>query len=165
MDNEADAELVQVARDNQAAFDATLESYVGQKLAYALRRLTQGEREVWFDATDCIWCVFDDPAFERCEEGVARAKGSSVVAAGTSASCDLQVYWSLGDVVMPPACDATWVAQRIAQEAARQLRAKGYRCSVEERPGEDGPHRGVVVRRPVLLNLIKGTVPFIRFLG
>ena len=81
---------------------------------------------MWFDATDCIWCVFDDSAFERCEEGVARARGSSVVAAGTSASCDLQVYWGLGDVVMPPACDATWVAERIAQEAARQLRAKTH---------------------------------------
>ena len=35
-------------------------------------------------------------------------------------------YWGLGDVVMPPACDATWVAERIAQEAARQLRAKTH---------------------------------------
>lgn len=34
MDNEADAELLQVARDNQAAFDATLESYVDQNELY-----------------------------------------------------------------------------------------------------------------------------------
>ena len=37
------------AQHNRAAFDATLEGYVGQKLAYSLKRLGCGESEVWFE--------------------------------------------------------------------------------------------------------------------
>ena len=138
----------QSAEHNRATFDTTLEDYVGQKLAYPTKQLEQGERELWFDATDCVWCVFDDPAFERYEDAWTDLRASSD---DGSASCDdeasdLQIYWSLGDVVMPAACDSTWVASRIADEAARQFRSQGYRCKLQERTVDGEPHVGVSVR-------------------
>lgn len=140
------AQDLHAAQLNRQTFDATLEGYVSQKLAYSLKRLQQGERELWFDATDCVWCVFDDPAFVRREDtGLT----------GTDVPTDLQVYWSLGHVVMPSACDVPWVGEHIAQEAQRQLEELGYRCRIEHRTIDeidDQPHVGVSVRTPGLLS-------------
>lgn len=156
----AGAELAQVAQRNRKAFDETLEAYVGQKLSHPVKRLTQGERELWFDATECIWCVFDDPAFVRCEEGSAGTRAErDAAAAGQDAgdSRGLQVYWSLGDVVMPPDCNPAWVAQRIAEEAVRQFERRGFRCSPGERLVDGEPHVGAIVRRAGLFaRLIRG---------
>lgn len=141
------------AQHNRAAFDATLEGYVGQKLAYSLKRLERGESEVWFDTTDCVWCVFDDPAFERHEgvrERLRAMDDGATRASREKAAGDLQVYWSLGDVVMPAECDTLWVARRIADEARRQLEARGYRCESVERMVEDEMRVGVVARHPSL---------------
>ena len=155
-----EAAFAQVALRNRAAFEATLAEYVAQKLAYPLKRLAQGERELWFDATDCIWCVFDDPAFERHDDVAAQlreAAGNDAAASGAGAP-SLQVFWSMGDVVMPPQCDATWVARQIAGEAARQLTVQGYRCSLQEREVDGETHVGVAVRRAGLIRRILGSV-------
>jgi len=138
----------QSAEHNRATFDATLEGYVGQKLAYPTKLLEQGERELWFDATDCVWCVFDDPTFERYEDvrTDSRASSDDGSASDSDEASELQVYWSLGDVVMPASCDAAWVARRIADEAVRQFRSQGYRCKLQERMVDDEPHVGVSVR-------------------
>lgn len=138
----------QSAEHNRATFDATLEGYMGQKLAYPAKRLEQGERELWFDATDCVWCVFDDPAFERYEDvrSDLRTVSDDGSTSGSEEVPDLQIYWSLGDVVMPAACDAAWVARRIADEAVRQFRSQGYRCKLQERMVDGEPHVGVSVR-------------------
>ena len=144
----ATARYAQSAEHNRVTFDATLEGYVGQKLAYPTKRLGQGERELWFDATDCVWCVFDDPAFERYEDVRTdlRASGDEGSSSGSDEDHDLQIYWSLGDVVMPAACDVAWVARRIADEAVRQFRLQGYRCMLQERMVDGEPHVGVSVR-------------------
>ena len=133
---------------------------MGQKLVHPVKRLTQGERELWFDATECIWCVFDDPAFERCEEGSISTRDGGGTAATSQCAGDsrgLQVYWSLGDVVMPRDCDPAWVAQRIADEAVRQFERRGFRCSPVERLVDGDPHVGAIVRRAGLFaRLMRG---------
>lgn len=148
----------QCALGNRATFDAVLEAYVRQKLAYYLKRLGQGEREVWFDATDCVWCVFDDPAFERHGDVREQLRALGEAAGGPSADANatdgLQIYWSLGDIVMPVECDTVWVAHRIAEEVVRQLEGQGYRCLLVERAVEDETRVGVLVRRAALPQML-----------
>ena len=136
-------ELHASAGANRATFDLVLGLYVRGKLQQVMSRLSHGGRRGWFDASGCVWCLFDDERFCRSgEEGrqLREERGDA---------CDLQVYWSMGDVLMPRECDERWVAERIAAEACRQLGEQGYACATEWRDTAEGRHLGVAfARRP-----------------
>lgn len=132
------------ARQNRATFDDVLAPYVATKLERVLSQLPHGARRGWFDASGCVWCLFDDEGFVRSGDAGRRMRDEQ------GASCDLQVYWSIEDVMMPGACDERWVAEQIAAEAVRQLSSRGYRCMLEEREAEGATHLGVRFRRKLL---------------
>ena len=120
-------ELRACAERNREVFDDFLAPYVATKLGRVLSQLPHGARSGWFDASGCVWCLFDDEGFERSGDGGRRLRDER------GGECPLQVYWSMGDVMMPASCDERWVGRRIAAEAERQLSARGYRCAVAER--------------------------------
>ena len=137
-------DFIACASRNREVFEDVLEAYVSTKLGQVLSRLEPRARSGWFDASGCVWCLFDDERFERVGDAGRRL-------------CDergegypLQVYWSMGDVVMPQPCDERWVAERIAAEARRQLNERGYRCVPEERLAEGSMHLGVRFRKRLL---------------
>lgn len=132
--------LAIIASKNQSTFNEVLSAYVAIKLERVLQLLPHGSRTGWFDASGCVWCLFDDKKFVRSGDAGQRLREEQ------GEACALQVYWSMGDVVMPSACDERWVAERIAQEAMLQLRERGYRCRLEEREVEGGSHVGVRFR-------------------
>lgn len=132
------------AEQNLRVFDMVLESYVTMKLEQTMARLPHGARAGWLDASGCVWCVFDDERFLRSGDAGRRLRDEQ------GEDCGLQVYWSMEDVVMPGMCDARWVAERIAEEATRQLRGRGYRCATEERQAEGKTHLGVRYRKTLL---------------
>ena len=136
-------ELRSSASENRATFDLALGQYVRSKLRQVMSRLPHGGRQGWFDASGCGWCLFDDERFDRSGEEGRRLREEC------GDACDLQVYWSMGDVVMPRECDERWVAERIATEASRQLEGQGYACTTEWRDTAEGRHLGVAfARRP-----------------
>lgn len=121
---------------NRLTFEKALGPYVAAKIAQTLQR-----GEDWLDASGCVWCLFDDEAFER-SGGLAHELRDD-----PASGFDLQVFWSIEDVVMPRECDERWVARRIAGEAQRQLEERGYRAKLEERTAEGERHLGVRIRR------------------
>lgn len=130
---------------NRLTFEKVLAPYVRIKIEQAERMRARGARgrrlpEGWLDASGCVWCVFDDPSFLRSGSVAHELRDAA------DGGFDLQVYWSMEDVVMPHECGERWVAERIATEATRQLEAAGYRCTVEERVVEGEPHLGVSFR-------------------
>ena len=139
-----EADLRSCADQNQRVFDSVLASYVATKLKQVLAQLPRSSRSGWFDASGCVWCLFDDEGFVRSGDEGRRLRDE----AGDASP--VQVYWSIEDVVMPRACDERWVAERIAAEAVRQLCAQGYRCATEEREAEGAMHFGVRFRRRLL---------------
>lgn len=138
-------ELRACAERNRTVFDEVLASYVATKLGRVLSQLPHGSRSGWFDASGCVWCIFDDEGFERSADEGRRLRKER------GGECPLQVYWSMGDVMMPEACDERWVAERIAAEAVRQLAARGYRCTIAEREEDDQTHLGVRFRKRLLM--------------
>lgn len=139
-----EADLRSCADQNQRVFDSVLASYVATKLKQVLAQLPRSSRSGWFDASGCVWCLFDDEGFVRSGDEGRRLRDER------GEACPVQVYWSMEDVVMPRACDERWVAERIAAEAVRQLCAQGYRCATEEREAEGATHLGVRFRRRLL---------------
>lgn len=139
-----ETDLSSCAEQNRKVFDRVLPGYVSTKLEQMLTRLPRGERSGWFDASGCVWCLFDDEGFVRSGDEGRRLRDER------GEACPVQVYWSMEDVVMPRACDEWWVAERIAAEAVRQLCAQGYRCATEEREAEGAMHLGVRFRRRLL---------------
>ncbi len=135
-------ELHEAAERNRFAFERALAKHVRLKLTNTLERHDGSKRAGWFDATGCVWCLFDDEAFAR--SGTAGREAQA--AAGNA--FDLQLFWSVEDVLMPVGCDERWVAERIAAEATRQLEAQGFLCKPEEREPDKGLHLGVAYRRP-----------------
>ena len=136
---------ISCADRNRRVFENVLAPCVTTKLEQLLPRLPQGSRgSSWFDASGCVWCLFDDEGFERCGDAGRRLRE------GCGDTCGVQVYWSMGDVVMPGECDERWVAKRIAAEARRQLASRGYRCETEVRETEGEEHLGVRFRRRLL---------------
>lgn len=135
-------ELRAMAARNRDAFESVLSPYVQCKLDQLQDQRRRGVREDWFDASGCVWCLFDDPAFERCEDRVTKLRSQD------PDEFRLQVFWSLGDVVMPEDCDEAWVASRIAREALGQLGGQGYDARAEERLVEGETHQGVAVTQP-----------------
>lgn len=131
-------ELHEAALRNVRVFEEVLAAYVAGKLDQVLRR---AGRTGWFDASGCVWCLFDDPGFVRSGDAARVARERDGQTFG------LQVYWSMGDVIMPGECDEHWVAERIACEAERQLDSLGYRHVREERMTEEGMHMGVAYRK------------------
>lgn len=121
---------------NRLTFEKALGPYVETKIAQTLQR-----GEGWLDASGCVWCLFDDETFER-SGGLAHELRDD-----PASDFDLQVFWSIEDVVMPHECDERWVARRIADEAQRQLEERGYRAELEERATEGERHLGVRIRR------------------
>ena len=121
---------------NRLTFENALGPYVQAKVAQTLRR---GEK--WLDAAGCGWGLFDDGAFMRSGSLAHELRDDP------AGGFDLQVFWSMGDVVMPHECDERWVARRIAEEAQRQLEEQGYRAEPEEREAEGGQHLGVQIGR------------------
>lgn len=140
MDN---PDLGSCASHNRQVFDEVLGSYVATKLEQVVSRHPRGTAWGWFDASGCVWCLFDGEDFWRSGDAGRRA------CAEQGDSCALQVYWSMGDVVMPGACDPRWVAERIVQESLRQLSGRGYRCMAEEREVEGETHLGVRFRKRI----------------
>ena len=140
----AEPDLRACADHNRAVFDEILAPYVATKLERVLSQLPRGSRSGWFDASGCVWCLFDDEGFARSGDAGRQLRDER------DGGCDLQVYWSMGDVMMPGACDERWVAERIAEEATRQLSSRGYRCTREEREAEGATHLGVRFRRRLL---------------
>ena len=138
------ADLIACASRNREVFEDVLAAYVSTKLEQVLSRLAPGARSGWFDASGCVWCLFDDERFERVGDAGRRLRDEQ------GDSCPLQVYWSMGDVVMPQPCDERWVAERIAVEARRQLSKRGYKCVPEERLAEGSMHLGVCFRKRLL---------------
>ena len=132
------------ADQNRRIFDDVLAPYVTTKLEQVLARLPRGQHAGWLDASGCVWCLFDDESFMRSGDSGRRLREEQ------GDSCPLQVYWSMEDVVMPGTCDERWVAERIAAETQRQLSSRGYRCTIEERTEEGGPHLGVRFRKKLL---------------
>ena len=132
-----EADLSVCAEHNRGVFDDVLSPYVAMKLEQVLGRLPVGKCSGWFDASGCVWCLFDDEKFVRSGDAGRRLRDELGV------SCPLQVYWSMGDVMMPDACDERWVAARIAAEAEKQLSSHGYKCKPEEREEEGAMHLGV----------------------
>lgn len=139
-----EADLSLCAEHNRRVFDDALASYVAMKLDQVLARLPTGQRSGWFDASGCVWCLFDDEGFTRAGDAGRRLREER------GDACPLQVYWSMGDVVMPRICDERWVAERIAMEAERQLSTCGYRCMIENREEEGEVHLGVRFRKRLL---------------
>ncbi|MBR3159094.1 MAG: hypothetical protein IKF14_08315 [Atopobiaceae bacterium] len=137
-------DLNMCASHNRRVFDEVLRPYVATKLEQVLSSLPHGTQSGWLDASGCVWCLFDDESFLRSGDAGRRQRAKQ------GEGCDLQVYWSMGDVVMPSACDARWVAERIAEEAVRQLSDGGYRCTLEEREVEGETHLGVRFRKRLL---------------
>lgn len=140
-------ELRRCAEQNRKVFDRVLAPYVALKIAGVAKALERGERNVWLDASGCVWCLFDDPAFVRLDSE------ASSCAKGQDDAFDLQVFWSMGDVVMPPECDAGWVAKRIADEAMRQLPKLGFHRCRQPREIDAERHEGVLFARSIL-NLV-----------
>ena len=134
-------DLCVCADQNRKVFDEVLASYVATKLGQVLPRVPRGKRTGWFDASGCVWCVFDDEGFARSGDAGRRLRDER------GKDYDLQVYWSMGDVLMPDVCDERWVAARIAAEAERQLCDRGYKCELEEREEEGTTHLGVRFRK------------------
>ena len=134
-------DLCVCADQNRKVFDEVLASYVATKLGQVLPRVPRGKRTGWFDASGCVWCVFDDEGFARSGDAGRRLRDER------GKDCDLQIYWSMGDVVMPGDCDERWVAERIAAEATRQLSSQGYRCTEEEHMVDGEAHLGVRFRK------------------
>ncbi|MBP3893128.1 MAG: hypothetical protein J6D34_03715 [Atopobiaceae bacterium] len=143
-------ELERAAQHNRWAFDEVLCPYVQQKLEATVGRGRTGQAG-WFDASGCVWCLFDDEAFERTGSAASELREQP-------GGCGLQVYWSVEDVVMPGECDETWVARRIAAEAAKQLVAQGLVCKEEWRDTAEGRHLGVTYRRGSLLDALQARV-------
>lgn len=132
------------AERNRKVFDDVLASYVTTKLERVLSQLPRKARSGWFDASGCVWCLFDDEGFTCSGDAGRRLRDEQL------GGCSLQVYWSMGDVMMPEECDERWVAGRIAAEAERQLSAQGYRCATEEREVDGEIHLGVRFRKRLL---------------
>ena len=137
-------ELERCADVNREAFDEALPSYVATKLAQVTPALEAGERQVWLDASGCVWCIFDDPRFLR-QGDEARA-----VREASPQDFNLCLYWSFGDIVMPCGCDERWVAGRIVEEALRQLPALGLRGRGETRTVDGAAHEGLLIARRLL---------------
>lgn len=125
------------ADQNRKVFDDVLASYVATKLGQVLPRIPRTKRTGWFDASGCVWCLFDAEGFTRSGDAGRRLREEQ------GKACDLRVYWSMGDVVMPGACDERWVAERIAEEAVWQLSSQGFCCTTEERTVDGETHLGV----------------------
>lgn len=137
-------DLIACANKNREVFDDVLAAYVSTKLEQVLSRLAPRARSGWFDASSCVWCLFDDERFERVGDAGRRLRDER------GEGCPLQVYWSMEDVVMPQPCDEQWVAECIAAEARRQLSERGYRCVPEERVTEGSMRLGVRFRKRLL---------------
>lgn len=133
-------DLGSCAEHNRMTFDEVLGPYVATKLGQTIPSRPRGMRVGWFDASGCVWCVFDDERFLRSGDAGRRLRDEQ------GEACTLQVYWSMEDVVMPGACGTRWVAERIAEEAIHQLSSRGYCCATEERVAEGETHLGVRFR-------------------
>lgn len=129
------------ALHNRSVFDEVLAPYVTAKLEQVASRHSRGMRAGWFDASGCAWCLFDDERFARVGDAGRRLRDQQ------GENYPFQVYWSMGDVLMPRMCDARWVAERIATESMRQLSARGFRCVEEEREVDGETHLGVRFRK------------------
>ena len=138
------AELQEHAAQNRRVFDQVLAGYVRMKLAQVMPRMG---KQGWFDASGCVWCLFDDERFVRSGSAARELREQG------QQGFDLQVYWSIEDVVMPSGCDERWVAVQIVHEAVRQLGEQGYRSAVEERTVEGERHLGVRFHRGLLAGL------------
>lgn len=137
-------ELARCADLNREAFDEALPSYVAAKLAQVTPALEAGERRVWLDATDCVWCVFDDPRFRRSGDEARELRKAC------PREFDLCLYWSFGDIVMPAGCDERWVAVRIVEEALGQVRASGLAGRRGTRDVSGVAHEGLHIGRRLL---------------
>ncbi len=140
-------DLVSCASHNMEVFDKVLAPYVSVKLEQVVSKLPHGKARGWLDASGCVWCLFDDESFVRSGDAGRR------LLAEKGKDCGLQVYWSMGDVLMPGTCDERWVAERIVEEAIRQLSNRGYRCAAEEREVDGETHLGVIFRKKLLSGL------------
>lgn len=140
----AEHELRIAAERNRKVFDEVLASYVAAKIDRILSLLPHGARTGWFDASGCVWCLFDDEGFARSGDDGHRMHDE------LGGECPLQVYWSMGDVMMPGECNVRWVAERISDEAIRQLRSRGYQCVTEKREVDGEEHLGVRFRKRLL---------------
>lgn len=134
---------------NRATFERVVGPYVSLKLADKIARRGNTTRKSWFDASGCVWCLFDDEGFVRSGCAGRDAK------AAEGDAFDLQVFWSLEDVLMPAECDERWVAGRIADDAMRLLTEQGFRCKLEERMTGEGRHLGVRFCRPLGLRRVR----------
>ena len=132
------------AERNRDVFEDVLASYVATKLERVLSQLPRKVRSGWFDASGCVWCLFDAEEFVRSGDAGRRLRNEQ------DGECSLQVFWSMGDVLMPRDCDERWVAGRIVTEATKQLSAKGYRCAADEREVDGEEHLGVRFRKRLL---------------
>lgn len=135
---------------NRDVFDEVLGLYVAIKLEQVVYTHSHDARSGWFDASGCVWCIFDNEGFLRSGDAGRRLLSKE------GESCAFQVYWSVGDVVMPGACSTRWVAERIIDEAMHQLSSRGYRCVPEKRKVEDEVHLGVRYNKGLLWGLLKG---------
>ena len=90
-----ETDLSSCAEQNRKVFDRVLPGYVSTKLEQMLTRLPRGERSGWFDASGCVWCLFDAEAFARSGDQGRHLRDE----AGDASP--VQVYWSMEDVVMP----------------------------------------------------------------
>ncbi len=133
-----DEELKVQARINREVFERVLAPYVALKIENAMRAIERGSRNAWLDASGCVWCIFDDQAFMRSGNEARERKESH------DDSFELQVYWSMGDIVMPHECTEEWVAQRIVEEAKLQLRALGFHRRRQIREVDGERHIGVL---------------------
>lgn len=132
------------ALHNRSVFDEVLAPYVATKLEQVISNHPHAMRTRWFDASGCVWCLFDDEHFARAGDAGRRLRDEQ------GEDCAFQVYWSMGDVVMPSVCDMRWVAERIATESMRQLSERGFRCVDEEREVDGETHLGVRFRKGIL---------------
>lgn len=123
---------------NREVLERVLAPYVALKIENVARSLDRGERNAWLDASGCVWCLFDDPAFLRCGSEATALKET------LGEGFDLQVFWSMGDVVMPQECDIAWVADRIADESMLQLHKLGYHRGRQSREVEGERHEGIL---------------------
>lgn len=143
-----ESDLGSCACHNRDVFDEVLSSYVVVKLEQVVFAHPHDARSGWFDASGCVWCIFDNEGFLRSGDAGRRLLDDE------GEGCAFQVYWSMGDVVMPGACSTRWVAERIVDEATRQLSCRGYRCVPEEREVEGEVHLGVRYRKVLLRGLL-----------
>ena len=88
-------DLSSCAERNRKVFDDVLLGYVATKLEQVLARLPRGKRSGWFDASGCVWCLFDADAFARSGDQGRRLRDE------VGDACPVQVFWSMEDVVMP----------------------------------------------------------------